>query len=573
MATVTDATPWLRAVRASHDRLSGIVAGLDAETLRKRSYDTDWSIADVLSHLGSGAEIFSMYVNAGVTGGDPPSQDAFKPVWDTWNARSPEEQAARSVEANEVLVAGLESLTPEQREAFGVTMFGAVSMDLAGLLGMRLSEHAVHTWDIAVALDPSAAIAPDAVDLLVDQLQRMAGFMGKKASAPVAVAVTTTSPDRALALDTGGVTLGPAVADDDPRRVPCPARGGVRPARLRPSRRRRGRRRQGHGLRRDPGRAQVGVPGLLASVPSWRTAVRKARVPDLPVYSRPCSSIVVRSTLLPSPPPERGIDAAHPHAPRPAGAMTSGDDGLPKYARVAAAVRGQIAAGALLPGQPAPSGAALSRLTGFSTLTCRRALRVLIADGLLMPGPSRNARPRVAGVPQQPAERDLAAATRALSAGLAARRRAHGLTQPELAALTGVSVTTVGHAETGRLWQSRRFWEHADAILDAAGGLLRLHDAYRQAVATAGQTARDGESPGGRPRVLTEAVGWPRSGDGDDAESSERVRLPHQATAVPAGLVTPTCVTIVWGDGSVTTVHPPRAPGAEGPPGEPEYPG
>ena len=170
MATVTDATPWLRAVRASHHRLSGIVAGLDAETLRKRSYDTDWSIADVLSHLGSGEEIFSMYVNAGVTGGDPPSQDAFRPVWDAWNARSPEEQAARSVEANEVLVAGIESLTPEQREAFGVTMFGAVSMDLAGLLGMRLSEHAVHTWDIAVALDPSAAIAPDAVDLPIESL-------------------------------------------------------------------------------------------------------------------------------------------------------------------------------------------------------------------------------------------------------------------------------------------------------------------------------------------------------------------------------------------------------------------
>lgn len=216
MATVSDATPWLRAVRASHDRLAGIVAGLDAQTLRNRSYDTDWSIADVLSHLGSGAEILSRYVNAGVTGGDPPSQDAFKPVWDTWNARSPEEQAARSVEVNEVLVAKLESLTPEQQETFSVTMFSAMSMDLAGLLGMRLSEHAVHTWDIAVALDPSARVAPDAVDLLIDRLPLMTGYLGKKAPAPVTVAVTTTSPDRALTLDTGGVTLGPAGADEIP---------------------------------------------------------------------------------------------------------------------------------------------------------------------------------------------------------------------------------------------------------------------------------------------------------------------------------------------------------------------
>ena len=33
---------------------------------------------------------------------------------------------------------------------------------------MRVGEHAVHTWDIAVALDPKATVAADAVDLLID---------------------------------------------------------------------------------------------------------------------------------------------------------------------------------------------------------------------------------------------------------------------------------------------------------------------------------------------------------------------------------------------------------------------
>jgi DNA-binding XRE family transcriptional regulator len=160
---------------------------------------------------------------------------------------------------------------------------------------------------------------------------------------------------------------------------------------------------------------------------------------------------------------------------------TAGGPTLPKYLRVAAAIRRQIADGSLRPGQPAPSGAELSRAFGFSTLTCRKALRALIAEGLLVPGPSPNARPRVAD-PQAPdLERDLAHAARALSAGLAGRRHTAGLTQAELAALAGVSVTTVGHAETGRTWQSRRFWERADTALRAAGDLLRLHDAYRAA--------------------------------------------------------------------------------------------
>ena len=58
----------------------------------------------------------------------------------------------------------IESLTPQQREGFHVVMFGRMPMDLAGVLGLRLSEHAVHAWDVAVTLDPAAKVAPDAVD-------------------------------------------------------------------------------------------------------------------------------------------------------------------------------------------------------------------------------------------------------------------------------------------------------------------------------------------------------------------------------------------------------------------------
>jgi uncharacterized protein (TIGR03083 family) len=228
VTNVTDATPWVRAVRSSHDRLAGLVAGLDGDGLRARSYDTEWSIADVLSHLGSGAEINSLYVAAGADGSEPPSREAFPGIWDTWNARSPEEQAARSIEANEALVARIEALTPEQRAAFQVAMFGPVPMDLAGFLGMRLSEHALHTWDVAVALDPAARIAPDAVDLLIDVAPRLAGFIGKKASAPAAIAVTVTCPERAFTLDTGGVSVLPAGADATTASLTLPAEAFIR---------------------------------------------------------------------------------------------------------------------------------------------------------------------------------------------------------------------------------------------------------------------------------------------------------------------------------------------------------
>jgi len=156
-----------------------------------------------------------------------------------------------------------------------------------------------------------------------------------------------------------------------------------------------------------------------------------------------------------------------------------------KYQRVAAHVRGQIADGMLSPGEPAPSGASLARMTGYSQLTCRKAIRTLIQEGALVPGPSPGARPRVSSRGPAPGAQNQANAARVLSAALASRRRAAGLTQPQLAEIAGMSVTSIGHAETGRLWQSRRFWELVDKGLHAGGELLALHDAYRAAAVPA----------------------------------------------------------------------------------------
>jgi len=209
---MTDPTPWISAVRASHDRLAGIVGSLDSDDLRKQSYAKEWSIADVLSHLGSGAEIFELAVNAGL-GGEPPAQDDNQRIWDAWNAKSPEQQAADSIAANESLVSRVESLTPDQLDAFRVTMFGGMVMDIAGLLRLRLGEHAVHTWDVAVAVDPAARVSQDAVDLLAGGLSQLMQWVGKKAAEPAVIAVTTTHPDGSYTLDTGGVTLTPGAQE------------------------------------------------------------------------------------------------------------------------------------------------------------------------------------------------------------------------------------------------------------------------------------------------------------------------------------------------------------------------
>ena len=213
-----------------------------------------------------------------------------------------------------------------------------------------------------------------------------------------------------------------------------------------------------------------------------------------------------------------------------AGGVVTGHS--PKYIRAAELVRARIADGTLRPGESAPSGAALAVLTGYSVLTCRRALRVLVKDGTLGPGPSPSARPRVPVPASSPAGQALAQASRALSAGLASRRRAAGLTQPALAVLVGCSLTTVGHAETGRLWQGRDFWERADKQLSAEGQLLALHDAYRAAGASA-----DPATP---------------------AEVIATAAIADTPSTVAVGAAGPVAsVTITWADGTATTVYPP----------------
>lgn len=202
-------------------------------------------------------------------------------------------------------------------------------------------------------------------------------------------------------------------------------------------------------------------------------------------------------------------------------------------------VSAQVADGVLVPGESAPSGAALARATGYSVLTCRRALRTLIKDGVLVPGASPSARPRVPGPVAAPGEQACADAARTLSATLAARRRKARLTQPELAAIVGFSLTSVGHAETGRVWQSRVFWERADKALSADGELLALHDAYR--------------TGGIVPAPVATA---------ESSEAETFTGVPETITVTVCGLVA--SVAIAWADGAVTTVYPPDSSRSSG---------
>ncbi len=195
----SDPQPWISALRSSHDRLASLVQSLSPEQLQQQSYDSEWSVAQVLSHIGSGAEISALLLTSALTGGEL-DREAFPAIWDVWNNRTPGEQAAECLAHDEEYVRRLEQLSPAELDSISVDFFG-LQLDAAGLVGLRLGEHTPHTWDVAVSIDPAATLSPDAVVLLLDTLPRLLRFAGKPAGDSVRLRVRTTSPDRDYLLD------------------------------------------------------------------------------------------------------------------------------------------------------------------------------------------------------------------------------------------------------------------------------------------------------------------------------------------------------------------------------------
>jgi uncharacterized protein (TIGR03083 family) len=217
---MTAVEEWLSPLVRSHEHLKGAVGSLAPDQVTAASYDTEWSIADVLSHIGSQSEIFELFVQAGIDGSPAPEFSAFTDIWDRWNAKAPIDQVTDALAADRALLDGLGGLTDEQQASWSLEMFGdtrtLAGLSPIGLLPLRLGEHAVHTWDVLVMDDPSATVAADAVALLIDVVHQQVERITTPHDEPLRVRITTQEPTRqfVLTLDHDGAHLQPGDSPD-----------------------------------------------------------------------------------------------------------------------------------------------------------------------------------------------------------------------------------------------------------------------------------------------------------------------------------------------------------------------
>ena len=207
----------LHALGQSVELLRQIQQDLPPDKVEAQAYPTEWTVADVFSHLGSGAVILGRLFQDARDGSEP-DPEFNQSVWDEWNAKAPESQVRDAPVADLALLQALEDTDEAARAAFQLS-FGPFDLDFDGFAALRLGEHALHTWDVAVALDPAATLSPPSTDVLIGTLGRIAGFTGKPTGSERTLHVVTSAPERgftvAIGTDALELTSGDPVASPD----------------------------------------------------------------------------------------------------------------------------------------------------------------------------------------------------------------------------------------------------------------------------------------------------------------------------------------------------------------------
>lgn len=172
------------ALRAEHDLVTATVSDLTEEQLTGPSGAAEWTVAAVLSHLGSGAVITLAGLQSALGVRQAPEAGFNESVWDAWNAMSPAEQRAGFLEHDAELVAAFEGLDERQRESLELQVgFAPAPLSVASFGGMRLHELAQHSWDVRVPHEPAAGLLPGSASVLAElfsgELAFLLGFIGK----------------------------------------------------------------------------------------------------------------------------------------------------------------------------------------------------------------------------------------------------------------------------------------------------------------------------------------------------------------------------------------------------------
>ena len=197
----------LEALELSVNHLRSTIEGLSEDQYVASAHPTEWTVADVMSHIGSAAIIFKRGIDDSLNERETPPK-FNESVWDVWNAKTPHAQVTDSLDADKALLSRLLEMTPEEKDRYFLNT-GPMKFDFDRAVRLRLGEHVFHTWDIEEAFDPRATLQPEAVPYLFGNLELLMRFAAKPTGNEHTLHIRTTDPQKEFALtqSADGVTL------------------------------------------------------------------------------------------------------------------------------------------------------------------------------------------------------------------------------------------------------------------------------------------------------------------------------------------------------------------------------
>jgi uncharacterized protein (TIGR03083 family) len=166
-ATEANVYPRIKAYEQHEfERLTSYLERLDADGWVEQSYCTDWPVYQVVSHIGSGSRIGGLRLAAWLGNGPAVTRETMQQIWGHFDSLGPTQMFSAYAEAVREYLS-VEGSTPDQAGLQEVDGF-AGRRPLSAYQLARTWELACHSWDVYVARDRSARLAPEAVSLLAE---------------------------------------------------------------------------------------------------------------------------------------------------------------------------------------------------------------------------------------------------------------------------------------------------------------------------------------------------------------------------------------------------------------------
>jgi uncharacterized protein (TIGR03083 family) len=204
---MSNADTGIATLRSEFDDLAAQTSTLSDQQLAGPTGAEEWDVSQVLSHLGSGAEIMQNALRVSLEGKPNPGAEFNKTVWARYDAAGARDRLEWFLTANKALIQSLESLSDETRQSLRIDLgFLPEPVDVARFASGRLSEFALHSWDVRVGFDPAATVTPAATAHLLPGCADYPSYTGRPDAldgTTAVIAVTTTDPGESFTLTLG----------------------------------------------------------------------------------------------------------------------------------------------------------------------------------------------------------------------------------------------------------------------------------------------------------------------------------------------------------------------------------